>query len=119
MLSDNSRKAIFLFVCVTIRLTLAFVAWSLEDNKYEWIVSAIFLGASVLMFYKYLMYKNSDSGAFGQKLWWNNERFMHGFMYCFYGILSLAKINGAYLILFADVVLACNSVFLHYNGPVL
>ena len=51
--------------------------------------------------------------TFGKKIWWNNLRPIHAFLYFAFAYLAISKNNEAWKVLFADATLGLVSYVLH------
>lgn len=93
---------LFVFVCIPIRLLMAYLVkqMPLKYIKYTGGIFALIGGSFILSYINYNPQK--DTGAFGGKIWWNNMRAFHGCMYLLYSILSIRYNKNVWEILTLD-----------------
>ena len=103
------RFALFLIGCIGTRTILAYVAKSSPTLlPYLGIITlAIGLG----LFYYYFTGKRTK-GPFGDKIWWNDLRPIHGSLYILFSILAFQNKDYAWMILAIDVIIALCAFFI-------
>lgn len=102
MFTNMERFIIFVTMCFTARLLIAYVAKNLKKshNKYA-IVVAIMIASGFL--YNYIIKKSK--GGFGQKVWWNNYRLIHSIMFYLFAYMTYFNESNAYKILVIDAIM--------------
>ena len=114
----QKRFLLFLFGCIGTRSLLVYIAKT--TNK----TLLMFLGYLALLpaigfFYLYFSgSRKTGAEVFGDKIWWNNLRPIHGL---FYTLFAYNAINGnlnAWIYLLVDVIFGLTSflIFHYYNG---
>jgi hypothetical protein len=114
----QKRFLLFLFGCIGTRSLLVYIAKT--TNK----TLLMFLGYLALLpaigfFYLYFSgSRKTGAEVFGDKIWWNNLRPVHGL---FYTLFAYNAINGnlnAWIYLLVDVIFGLTSflIFHYYNG---
>jgi hypothetical protein len=114
----QKRFLLFLFGCIGTRSLLVYIAKT--TNK----TLLMFLGYLALLpaigfFYLYFSgSRKTGTEVFGDKIWWNNLRPVHGL---FYTLFAYNAINGnlnAWIYLLVDVIFGLTSflIFHYYNG---
>ena len=102
MIKNKTRIFLFLLVCFPARLLFAYIAryMTINNSKYLKYLSIItfIMGSGFILNY----INNKKIGSFGQKVWWNNYRLIHGIIYITYSLLSTQR---AYYLLFIDAIL--------------
>jgi hypothetical protein len=102
---DNSEKSklYFLFGCIVVRIILVIIALKLND-KYLPIMGYIGLILG-LSFYIIYFFKLRETGfeVFGDVIWWNHLRLLHGTLYLIFSYLAITKNRNAYVPLLIDV----------------
>lgn len=102
---DNSQKSkyYFLFGCIVVRIILVILALKLNE-KYLPIMGyiALILG---LGFYIIYFFKLRETGpeVFGDVIWWNHLRLLHGTLYLIFSYMAITKNKNAYIPLLIDV----------------
>ena len=100
----QKRFILFIFGCIVTRLFLTFIVKKLQV-KYLPIVGYIglILGISFLTIYYYNLRKTGLE-VFGDKIWWNDIRPIHGILYLIFAYLAINKNKNAWIILLLDVI---------------
>jgi hypothetical protein len=100
----QKRFLLFIFVCILTRLILTFVVKKLKPI-YLPIAGYIglILGISFLTIYYYDLRKTGIE-VFGDKIWWNDIRPIHGILYLIFAYLAINKNKNAWIILLIDVI---------------
>jgi hypothetical protein len=100
----QKRFLLFIFVCILTRLILTFVVKKLQV-KYLPIAGYIglILGISFLTIYYYNLRKTGIE-VFGDKIWWNDIRPVHGILYLIFAYLAINKNKNAWVVLLIDVI---------------
>lgn len=108
------RILIFLFGCFLTRLSLVFIAKYISKDRLP------YLGYLTLipMFGFFIIYifglRKTGGEVFGDKIWWNSLRPLHGILYMVFAILAIKGNQHSYKILLLDVFIGLVS-FLGYH----
>jgi hypothetical protein len=111
----QKRFLLFLFGCILVRFFFVYLAKNY--TKYLKQMGLIALVISFGFFYVYFT-KSRPIGieVFGDKIWWNNLRPIHGSLYLLFAIFALNGNVNAWKLLLIDVLLGLSSFLLfHYN----
>lgn len=73
-MNSNNIYLLFIFICIPVRLLYAI----LINNNLNYSFFSVFIG--LLFIYRGLTW-NGEKGIFGDVLWWNKMRFIHGIIY--------------------------------------
>ena len=100
----QKRFMLFIFGCIVTRLILTFIVKNLKQ-KYLQIAGyiALILGISFLTIYYYNLRKTGIE-VFGDKIWWNDIRPIHGILYLIFAYLAINKNKNAWIVLLIDVI---------------
>jgi len=100
----QKRFILFIFGCIVTRLILTFIVKNLKQ-KYLQIAGyfGLILGISFLTIYYYDLRKTGIE-VFGDKIWWNDIRPIHGILYLIFGYLAINKNKNAWIVLLIDVI---------------
>jgi len=114
---NNIQKRFLLFLLGCIPTRLLFVYLAKNSNKY-WLQMLGYLALlpTIGFFYIYFT-KSRQTGAevFGDKIWWNNLRPIHGLLYLLFAINAINSNNMAYIYLLVDVIFGLTSFLIfHY-----
>ena len=120
MNSIQKRFSLFLFLCLIIRSFLIYTSYKLKNNSnYLKIMGFILLFPAFGFLYIYITNsRKTGLEVFGEKIWWNNLRPIHGIIYLLFSLFTLVNNktmnNNAWLFLLIDVILGL-SCFLVYH----
>lgn len=100
----QKRFLLFIFGCILTRLVLTFVVKNLK-SKYLPIAGYIALIPAIgfLIIYFFNLRKTGQE-VFGEKIWWNDIRPIHGILYLVFAYLAINKNKNAWKILLIDVI---------------
>jgi len=114
----QKRFLLFLFGCIGTRSLLVYIAKT--TNK----TLLMFLGYLALLpaigfFYLYFSGKRKTGPeVFGDKIWWNNLRPIHGILYSLFAYNAIIGNSNAWIYLLVDVIFGLTSflIYHYYNG---
>ena len=117
MNTTHKRILLFLIGCIGTRLLFVYAAKnaSLQMLKYMGYLALI---PAIGFSYIYLTgSRQTGAEVFGEKIWWNNLRPVHGFLYILFAYNAIIGNKNAWMYLFADVLFGLISFLLfHYNN---
>jgi hypothetical protein len=111
----QKRFILFLFGCIVVRFLFVYFAKNYTEYLQPMGIIALFI--SLGFFYVYLS-GNRPTGreVFGDKIWWNHLRPIHGIIYLLFALAALSGTSGAWKFLLVDVLIGLSSfLFFHYN----
>jgi hypothetical protein len=115
MNSLQKRRLLFLLGCVPTRSALVYLAYTATPAFLQ-MLGLIALGPAFGFWYLYLTgSRKTGVEVFGDRIWWNNLRPFHGFMYLLFAVLALFQIKQAWIVLFADVLMGTGA-FLKFHS---
>lgn len=117
-MTDNNLKnrlLLFLFGCILSRLVLVVLAKYSSDN----ILYLMGIGALCISFgFMYIFIsgtRKSGPETFGEKIWWNDFRPIHAFLYLLFAVLVFTKWKHyAWIVLLVDVLIGLGA-FLYFH----
>ncbi len=100
----QKRFLLFIFGCILTRLIMVFIVKNLK-TKYLPIVGYIALIPAIgfLTIYFFNLRKTGLE-VFGDKIWWNDIRIIHGILYLLFAYLAINKNIHSWKILLIDVI---------------
>ncbi len=110
---DTRRILLFLIGCIGTRTAFAILA---KYASPEWLQT---MGALALIpaigFFVIYVFKLRETGpeVFGDKIWWDHLRPIHGTMYLLFAIFALQKKEFAWMFLAADVAFGLIAYIAH------
>lgn len=100
----HKRLILFLIGCIGTRFTLAYLIKKYPNYKYIFIVCLTIIGSGFLYIYANNLRK-TGAEVFGDKIWWNNIRPLHGTLYLLTALLLFLNYNKAYMIIVLDTLI--------------
>ena len=117
MKSIQKRFLLFLFGCIPTRLFFVFVAKNISANLLPYIGYLALLPAIGFAYIFVTNSRNTGVEVFGDKIWWNNLRPIHSFLYFMFAFNAINKNTDAWIYLLVDVILGSISFLVfHYNN---
>ena len=120
MNSINKSKRLFFLCCIPARLLLVYIAYVLLKNSHKTLLYAfvaITLAIGIGFWTIYLKgWRKTGIETFGQKIWWNALRPVHGSIYLLFSLAALLGYRDAWVLLLADVCLGVVAELGHGNS---
>jgi len=109
MNSIDKSKRLFFLGCIPVRLLLVYIAYVLLKNSnktflYAFVVITLAIGIGLWIIYL-KGWRKTGIETFGQKIWWNTLRPVHGSIYVLFSLAALLGYRDAWVLLLADVCL--------------
>jgi len=114
----QKRFLLFLVGCMGSRLLLVYVAKNVNVAYLPYIGYLALLPAIGFFYIFFTKTRQTGAEVFGEKIWWNNLRPIHGILYALFAYNAIYKNVGAWKFLLVDVILGLVSflTFHFYNG---
>jgi hypothetical protein len=114
----QKRFLLFLFGCIGSRTLLVYIAKTAKETYLKYLGFLALIPAIGFIYLFITGKRKTGSEVFGDKIWWNNLRPVHGL---FYTLFAYNAINGnlnAWIYLLVDVIFGLTSflIFHYYNG---
>lgn len=110
----QKRFILFLMGCIGSRLLLVYIAKNIKVKLLKYMGYLLLLPA-IGFFYIYLTgIRETGLEVFGDKIWWNHLRPIHGLLYLLFSYNAIHGNKSAWLYLFIDVLFGLTS-FLMYH----
>jgi hypothetical protein len=114
MKTIDKRFLLFLFGCIGSRLLLVYIAKNIDIKLLKYMGYLLLLPAFGF-FYIYLTgTRKTGAEVFGDKIWWNDLRPIHGLLYLLFSYNAINGNRNAWIYLFVDVLFGLAS-FLTYH----
>ena len=113
---DNIKKRFLLFLigCIGTRSLFVYVAKHI-DIKYLQKLGYLALLPSIGFLYIYFTdSRKTGPEVFGDKIWWNNLRPIHGLLYGLFAYNAINKNKNSYIYLLIDVIIGLISFLNHH-----
>ena len=114
----QKRFLLFLFGCIGTRSLFVYLA-KIANTTYLKYLGYLALLPAIGFFYIYFTDSRKTGGeVFGDKIWWNDLRPVHGILYTLFAYNAIIGNKSAWIYLLVDVIfgLASFLVFHYYNG---
>ena len=114
----QKRFLLFLIGCIGIRSLFVYIAKNVNTQLLMY-MGYLALIPAIGFFYIYLSgVRQTGAEVFGEKIWWNNLRPIHGLLYFLFGYNAIIGNKNAWIYLLIDVIIGLISflIFHLYNG---
>ena len=103
--NHDLATAVFLFVCIPVRLMLAYLVKHVPEKQLPTIgLLALMISVGFFSIYVFGLRKGPGMETMGCPIWWNDYRPVHGTLYLLAGIYALNKHRCAYVPLLIEVL---------------
>lgn len=110
----QKRFLLFLVGCIGTRLLLVYIAKNVNITLLKYMGYLLLLPAFGFFFLYLTGMRKTGPEVFGDKIWWNNLRPIHGLMYLLFSYNAIRGNKNAWVYLFIDVLFGLGS-FLTYH----
>jgi hypothetical protein len=102
-MDNNTRKFLFLFICIPLRFLLTYLSKELE-GKYKKLLGILFgvIGISFLVLYFFNLRIDAPEG--GGNTWWKNFRLIHGVLYLSAFVYSIKDSKNMWIPILIDTI---------------
>lgn len=110
----QKRFLLFLIGCIGVRFLLAYIAKNANTTILKY-MGYVLLIPAIGFFYIYFTHsRKTGAEVFGNKIWWNDLRPLHGILYLLFAYNAIRGNKNAWIYLFIDVIIGL-SAFLIYH----
>tara|TARA_B100000963_G_scaffold348556_1_gene356318 strand:+ start:40739 stop:41095 length:357 start_codon:yes stop_codon:yes gene_type:complete len=104
---NNKKSIIFLFIfgCFLARTMIAYTAYIITIKYLNYLPLAGYVGLIISLGFAYNIVMGRNKGAFNQRVWWQNYRYIHSLIFFIFALLAINKNQEAYKLLFLDALL--------------
>ena len=100
----QKRFLLFIFGCVLTRLIITFIVKNLKTNYLPIAGYIALIPAIGFLSIYFFNLRKTGLETFGDKIWWNNIRIIHGILYLLFAYLAINKNRDSWKILLIDVI---------------
>jgi|TARA_B100000780_G_C21039789_1_gene417200 hypothetical protein len=112
----QKRFLAFMLLCIPVRIMFVFIA-KMVNKKHLPLLGYLSILPALGFAYIFIFGKRKKGGeTFGQKIWWNNLRPVHSFLYLIFAYLAITKNNNAYFPLLVDVIIGFVAFVIYHYG---
>ena len=109
------RAALFLVGCIGTRIALALLARAASPDVLPYFgFAAAVIATGFFTIYAFGLRKTGPE-VFGEAIWWNTLRPIHGALYAIFAALALQKNRSGWIVLAADAALGLGAFLYHHN----
>jgi hypothetical protein len=114
----QKRFILFLFGCIGTRSLLVYIAKTTNKNLLMFLGYLALLPAIGFFYLFFSGTRKTGAEVFGDKIWWNNLRPIHGLLYTLFAYNAITGNPNAWIYLLVDVIFGLTSflIFHYYNG---
>jgi hypothetical protein len=113
---QTKRLLLFLFGCIGLRFLLAYTSKTMS-TEYLPYLGFITLSIGLGLFYYYFSgTRKKGPETFGDDIWWNDLRPIHGSLYLLFSLLAFQKKSYAWVPLALDVLIGLISFLIFHYG---
>jgi hypothetical protein len=114
----QKRFLLFLFGCIGIRSLFVYIAKNVNSQLLMYMGYLALIPAIGFFYIFFTGTRQTGGEVFGEKIWWNNLRPLHGVLYFLFAYNAILGNKNAWVYLLIDVVigLISFSIFHLYNG---
>ncbi len=114
MKTIEKRILLFLFGCLIVRSLLVILAKQINIKYLPWLGILALIPA--IGFFTIYIRKSRLTGpeVFGEKIWWNSLRPIHGLLYLLFAWFAIQKQSFAWIFLLIDVIIGFTVFLLHH-----
>lgn len=110
----HKRMALFLIGCMGTRFLCVYIA-KVVPLQYLPVLGYLALLPAIGFAYIYLTgSRKTGAEVFGEKIWWNNLRPLHSFLYALFAYYAINKNRNSWIILLIDVIIGLFSFLAHH-----
>jgi hypothetical protein len=118
MISTKTRICLFLFICVPVRLLLAYAIKQTNAKHLKYIGYAMLIAAALFILSYFNFKQGRRKGAFGGKIWWNDMRAVHGCVYLLFSLFAIKQNSSSWMILVIDVFIGLVAFLIQYKSTI-
>ena len=114
----QKRFLLFIFGCIFVRTLFVIITKNINIKYLPYLGYLAILPALGFFYIYFTDSRKTGAEVFGDKIWWNNLRPIHGILYSLFAYNAINKNPNSYIYLLIDVVLGLTSflIFHLYNG---
>ena len=110
----TKRFLLFLIGCIGVRTALVVIAKNVNTQILKYMGYLLLLPAIGFFYIYFTGIRKTGPEVFGDKIWWNSLRPIHGILYLLFSYNALTGNHNAYIFLLVDVLFGLTS-FLVYH----
>lgn len=110
----HKRFLLFLIGCIGTRLLLVYIAKNIRIDLLKYMGYLLLIPAFGFFFLYLTGMRETGPEVFGDKIWWNDLRPIHGLMYLLFSYNAINENRHSWIYLFIDVCFGLLSFLVHH-----
>ena len=110
---DIFRVLLFLIGCIGTRAAITYVAYKASPDILQYLGYVALLPAIGFFVIYFKGLRKTGAEVFGEQIWWNNLRPIHGMLYTLFAVSAITQQPHAWMWLLADVLFGLASYIAH------
>lgn len=102
--TKTKRILLFIFGCILTRLLMVVVVAKSKLDYYPYYGAIAIIPAIAWLYLYFFNKRKTGPEVFGDKIWWDNLRPVHAFLYLMFAYSAITKKKNAYVYLLIDVI---------------
>lgn len=117
----TKRIVLFLFGCIVLRSYFVYVAKTVDPTTLSYLAFPALCVSFGLFYFFFSGTRTTGPETFGEEIWWNRLRPVHGTLYLLFALCALSSTYNQYAFLFLllDVIIGLGAFFLKHFSPIL
>ena len=113
---QTKRMLLFLIGCMGMRSLFVWIAY--RYTQFLPYMGALALLPAIGFIVIYLGdFRKTGPEVFGDQIWWNDLRPIHGLLYALFAVLALCKNESAWIVLLVDVLIGFSAYMMNRMWP--
>lgn len=110
----TKRFLLFLIGCIVTRLLLVYIAKNVNMTLLKYMGYLLLLPAFGFFYIFFTNSRKTGPEVFGDKIWWNNLRPIHGLLYLLFSYNAITGNKNAWIYLLVDVLFGLIAFLAHH-----
>lgn len=110
----QKRFILFLLGCIGTRLLFVYIAKNIDVSLLKYMGYLLLLPAFGFIFIYLTGIRKTGDEVFGDKIWWNNLRPVHGILYLLFSYNAINGNKNSWIYLFIDVIFGIISFLIYH-----
>jgi len=110
----HKRFLLFLIGCIGSRTLLVYIAKNVNTQYLKYMGYLALLPAFGFIYIYLTGSRQTGAEVFGDKIWWNDLRPIHGLLYFLFAYNAIKGNKGAWIFLLVDILFGLTSFLIHH-----
>jgi len=113
--NNQKRLMLFLLLCIPARILITYIVKNVDKQYLPYLAMIGLLISGGFIFIYLFDYRKTGAEVFGDKIWWNDLRPVHGSLYLMFALLAFKKNKYAWIPLAVDVVIGFTAFMIYHK----